>query len=93
MQSRESKPAWCELPSELTEQVSKLLQSPIVDAEVAWGGFTPSATFVIQTGDGRKFFCKGTHPGLTDAGKQAFVRRDSSAVKFRPEKSEETRRQ
>jgi hypothetical protein len=74
MQSRESKPSWSELPSELIAQVSELLRSPIVAADVAWAGFTPSATFVIRTGNGRKFFCKGTHPGLNDAGKKAFVR-------------------
>ena len=74
MESRESKPSWNDVPRELAARLGELLGSPIVDAEVVWGGFGPSATFLLRTGDGRRFFCKGSHPGFTRAGKRAVAR-------------------
>lgn len=69
---RESKPAWSEVPSELKNALTSIVGARIVDATIAWGGYGPSATFILSTTDGRKFFCKGTHPGFTKAGKIAF---------------------
>lgn len=74
MESREHKPSWSDVPRELVAQLGDLLPARIAGTEIAWGGFTPSATFLIRTEDGRKFFCKGTHPGLTEEGKKAFLR-------------------
>jgi hypothetical protein len=71
---RESKPTWADVPRDLSEQLADLLSAPIVNAEVLWGGFGPSATFLLTTESGQKFFCKGTHPSYTKAGKQAFLR-------------------
>jgi hypothetical protein len=69
---RESKPAWSEVPPQLKRALASIAGAPIVDATIAWGGYGPSATFILHTEDGRKLFCKGTHPGFTDAGKAAF---------------------
>jgi hypothetical protein len=69
---RESKPAWADVPPQLKEELATLAGGPIADAAVAWGGYGPSATFILTTADRRKLFCKGTHPGFTEAGKVAF---------------------
>lgn len=74
MESRESKPSWPDVPRELVARLGELIGARIADAEVVWGGFGPSATFLIRTDDGRRFFCKGTHPGFTKAGKRAVLR-------------------
>ncbi len=70
--TRESKPAWSEVPAQLKSALAEIAGAPIVDAMVAWGGYGPSATFVLRLADGRELFCKGTHPGHTEAGKAAF---------------------
>jgi len=70
---REAKPAWSEVPRELKHALERILGGTIADAAVAWGGYGPSATFILRTSDERKFFCKGTHPGFTDLGKTAFL--------------------
>jgi hypothetical protein len=69
---RESKPSWNEVPSDAKAELDRIVGAPIREATIAWGGFGPSATFILDTGEGRKFFCKGTHPGHTDAGRAAF---------------------
>ena len=69
---RESKPDWCDVPAELKDALTAFLEATIVDAPIAWGGFGPSATFILHTADGRRFFCKGTHPGFTREGNTAF---------------------
>jgi len=74
MESRESKPSWSDVPRELVAQLSDLLGARITDADIVWGGFGPSATFLIRTDDDRKFFCKGSHLGSTEAGKKALLR-------------------
>lgn len=69
---RESKPEWSEVPDELKQAIETLAGARIVEATVAWGGYGPSATFILRLADGGKLFCKGTHPGLTEPGKAAF---------------------
>jgi hypothetical protein len=69
---RESKPAWSEVPREAKAALEGIVGAPIIDAAIAWGGYGPSATFILRTASGRKFFCKGTHPGFTEGGKAAF---------------------
>ncbi len=69
---RESKPVWSDVPRPAKDQLERIVGSRIVDANIAWGGYGPSATFILLTAQGRKFFCKGTHPGFTDLGKAAF---------------------
>jgi hypothetical protein len=69
---REPKPAWADVPEELRAALARLAHAPIVEAAIAWGGYGPSATFILTTADNRKFFCKGTHPGFTEMGTKAF---------------------
>jgi len=69
---RESKPPWDEVPSEAKIELARIAGGPIVDATIAWGGYGPSATFILRTARGEKFFCKGTHPGYTHAGQAAY---------------------
>lgn len=69
---RESKPDWSEVPAELKTALQDVVGAPITGATIAWGGYGPSATFILETADGRKLFCKGTHPGFTREGKEAF---------------------
>jgi hypothetical protein len=84
---RESKPAWSEVPRQAQEALERVVAGSIADATIAWGGYAPSATFIIHTADGRKFFCKGTHPGFTDMGKAAF-RSELSYYSSMPELAE-----
>ncbi len=70
--NRESKPSWSEVPSELKGALENVVGAAIADAAIAWGGYGPTATFILGTADGRRLFCKGVHPGLTPEGKQAF---------------------
>jgi hypothetical protein len=69
---RESKPGWSEVPPEAKVELARIIGAPIAEATIAWGGYGPSATFILHTSDGKKFFCKGTHPGFTEMGKSAF---------------------
>jgi Phosphotransferase enzyme family len=70
--TREPKPAWSDVPAELRDALARLAGAPFVDAAIAWGGYGPSATFVLTTADNRKLFCKGTHPGFSEVGSKAF---------------------
>jgi len=69
---RESKPTWSEVPPQAKDALEGIIGGSIADAPIAWGGYGPSATFILDTTDGRKFFCKGTYPGFTEMGKAAF---------------------
>jgi hypothetical protein len=60
------------VPSAAKAELERIAGGRIVDAPIAWGGYGPSATFILHTADGRKFFCKGTHPDFTTMGKAAF---------------------
>jgi hypothetical protein len=70
--AREPKPSWSDVPIELREALARLAGAPFVDATIAWGGYGPSATFILTTADNRKLFIKGTHPGFTEMGTKAF---------------------
>ena len=73
MTARAPKPAWADVPEALREKLSLLLGEPIADGEIVWGGYGPSATFVLTTPSGRRVFCKGTHPGQTELGHRALL--------------------
>jgi aminoglycoside phosphotransferase (APT) family kinase protein len=72
--AREPKPAWAGAPTELVGAIERIVGSPILEAQIVWGGFGPSATFVIKTKDGQKYFCKGAHPGQTQDGHNSLKR-------------------
>jgi hypothetical protein len=70
---REPKPSWADVPEGLREKLATLIGEPIADAQIAWGGYSPSATFVLTMASGRRVFCKGTHPGQTELGHKALL--------------------
>ncbi len=59
---REAKPAWDLVPKQLVLDIEKILQSKIIKTEIAWGGYSPSASYYLETEDGKEYFAKGTHP-------------------------------
>ncbi|MGO9453995.1 MAG: aminoglycoside phosphotransferase family protein [Candidatus Binataceae bacterium] len=69
---RESKPTWSDVPQQAKDALARIVEGSIADATIAWGGYGPSATFILRTADGRKFFCKGIYPELNEVGKAAF---------------------
>jgi hypothetical protein len=73
-QAREPKPAWHDVPAGLRGRVEGIIGGKVVADEIAWGGFGPTATFVLTTAAGRKVFVKGTHPGNTERGHEAAIR-------------------
>lgn len=68
----EPKPDWQSVPRSLIAQIESAMGSPVREAEVTWGGYTPSATFSIQFENGSHAFCKATHSGNTEWGARAF---------------------
>jgi hypothetical protein len=81
---REDKPSWTDVPTDLVRDLEDLLRSRIVDATTVWGGYGPTATFVVRMQNGRSYFCKGTHPGHTPEG-EAAVRREAAIYEALPE--------
>ncbi|HEX4303546.1 MAG TPA: phosphotransferase [Rhizomicrobium sp.] len=73
-QAREPKPAWHDVPAGLRGRVEAIIGDRVVADEIAWGGFGPTATFVLTLAAGRKVFVKGTHPGNTERGHEATLR-------------------
>jgi hypothetical protein len=59
---REDKPSWSAVPPRLKAAVARALGSPVVRATRAYGGYAPSATFLLTLADGRRAFLKGTYP-------------------------------
>jgi hypothetical protein len=67
---REDKPAWSVVPAELKVAVAHVLGSPVVRAVRAFGGYGPSATYLLTQADGRRAFFKGTYPLPSGSGVQ-----------------------
>ena len=55
---REPKPEWITLPRDLRGRIESRLRSEVRVATIAWGGYTPSATFRLALTDCREVFCK-----------------------------------
>lgn len=70
---REGKPHWSEVPPALVAKLERVLGSPVTDSEIAWGGYSPSASFHLALADGRHVFVKGTHPGQTPEGRMSLA--------------------
>jgi Phosphotransferase enzyme family len=62
MPEREAKPRWSAVPDALKLQVNDVLGARVVRARRAFGGYGPSATFVLNLDDGRRIFFKGVYP-------------------------------
>lgn len=50
------------MPAKLKVQVNDVLGGRVIRARRAFGGYGPSATFVLSLGDGRRVFFKGVYP-------------------------------
>jgi hypothetical protein len=59
---REKKPRWADVPEGVRVQVADMLGSPVERAVRAFGGYGPSATFVLTLSDRRRAFFKGVYP-------------------------------
>ena len=59
---REAKPAWSTVPAAVREEAARLAGSPIRRARRTYGGYGPSATFVLTLDDDRRAFFKGVYP-------------------------------
>jgi hypothetical protein len=59
---REAKPVWSDVPPAIRSQTERILGADIARARRAFGGYGPSATFVLNLGDGRRAFFNGIYP-------------------------------
>ena len=66
--AREKKPEFAALPPTIFRQLEKLCGGKIVSSDVAFGGLSASAGFVMTLDSGRNIFAKGTHPAETAHG-------------------------
>lgn len=78
---REPKPSWAEVPTASRVRIEGMI-GPVVGAETVWGGFGPTASFALTTASGKRFFCKGTHPGNTKEGHAAVLREVDNLIEF-----------
>jgi len=67
---REAKPEWKDVPEIIKTELAHIIGSPIVSADIKWGGYAPNATFVAKTADNRDIFIKGSGPWNDDTGRK-----------------------
>lgn len=72
--AREAKPSWHDVPRSLVVLIEDLAGAKVASADIAWGGYSPSASFRLYLADGRHLFVKGAHPGQTAEGVAALRR-------------------
>jgi hypothetical protein len=65
---REDKPEWAAVPSSVKDAVEQLLDSRVRRAVRIYGGYAPSATFVLTLDSGPRAFLKATFPTPADSG-------------------------
>lgn len=80
--AREPKPTWDDVPPALRAKIATIIGGEVHEARIVWGGFGPSATFILIAADGRRYFCKGTHPGQTPEGHAALKRERDNFQRF-----------
>ena len=61
-EQREDKPVWAQVPRAVRERTEEMLGARVVRARRAFGGYGPSATFVLTLDYGRRAFFKGVYP-------------------------------
>jgi phosphotransferase family enzyme len=59
---REDKPTWEQVPRAVRERVDETLGAHVTSARRAFGGYGPSATFVMTLDNDRRIFFKGVYP-------------------------------
>jgi hypothetical protein len=72
----EAKPTWKQVPDGVRRLVASTLGADVVEAEQAWGGFAPSATFRLRLADGRRAFFKGAGDFANDHMRWALAREE-----------------
>jgi fructosamine-3-kinase len=60
--SLEVKPGFSAIPEEILQDIAKITGVPVLNGEVAFGGFSAAASYILTLRDGRKIFAKGNHP-------------------------------
>lgn len=70
---REAKPEWHQVPTGIKTLLEEALHSRILEVEIAWGGYSPSASYLARLENGQRIFIKGVHPGQTATGVAAFM--------------------
>ncbi|HEY7023388.1 MAG TPA: aminoglycoside phosphotransferase family protein [Candidatus Limnocylindrales bacterium] len=60
--AREDKPTWDAVPSAVRDLTEQMLGARVSSARRAFGGYGPSATFVLKLDDDRTAFFKGVYP-------------------------------
>lgn len=58
----EMKPDFAGLPDSILRQFTGICGGRVASGDIAYGGLSASASFILTLKDGRKFFAKGTHP-------------------------------
>lgn len=58
----EKKPDFTGIPADILHQLSGICGGRVVGGDVAYGGLSASASFILTTENGKRFFAKGTHP-------------------------------
>lgn len=81
---REARPEWPDVPQAVVDQLQKLLKQKIVHADIAWGGYSPSAAFSATLDSQKKVFIKGTHPGQDTHGTR-MLRQEIEAYETLPD--------
>jgi Ser/Thr protein kinase RdoA (MazF antagonist) len=71
--ARESKPRWSDVPASAVDALERFLGATILEGEIAWGGYSPSASFHLTLADGKRVFVKGAHPGQTREGRLSLA--------------------
>jgi len=71
---REAKPAWTDVPKDAAQALEAWLGTRITEARIAWGGYGPGASFILDLADGSRRFLKAQHPGQTPEGARMLAR-------------------
>ncbi len=80
--AREARPSWNEVPPALVAEIETLLGEKILGAEIAYGGYSPAADFIVRLAR-KKVFIKGTHP-QQDAHGAEMLRQEVAAYQALP---------
>lgn len=80
---KEDKPPAETLPPALLRDIAAVAGAPVTGGDIAWGGFSPAANFILTLSDGRRVFAKGNHPGEMAHGTQN-LRQDIAVYETAP---------
>lgn len=64
----EDKPPFDALPRHILEQIGDVAGSAVTGGDIVYGGFSPSAGYVLNLQNGNRVFVKGTHPNEMSHG-------------------------